>query len=113
QVEAFRLISKRGSKARPIHLIHEIDHRWKGLQIVRTLDDVVDDLESYIGNSLLAEANAKAIKRRSDPRDDEWRRLIYRKRNPEPRDLQLMADFLPTAFQAMIKLTSDRTLRPQ
>jgi hypothetical protein len=104
QVEAFRLISGRSTSARPIEVLREMNHRWPRLGIIATLDGVVSSLETYIGRSLLADANVQAMKRRADPRQSEWRRLILRLRNPTPQDLQAMTDALPVPFQAMITL---------
>ncbi len=106
QVEAFRLISNRSAEAHPIQVIREMNHRWPRLEIVAALDAVVSSLEDYIGRSLLADAYAEAMKRRADPRESEWRRLILRLRNPTPEDLQKMGDALPETFQAMIKLVA-------
>jgi len=83
------------------------------MRIVKTLENVISALESYIGRSLLAEANAKAeFERQSDPARDYLVSLIFKKRIARPADLELLADLLPYEFQAMIKLASGR-VRPR
>jgi len=107
QIEAFRLMSKRSPNARPIQLIREINHRLPGMRIVKTLENVVSALESYIGRSLLAEANTKAkFERQSDPARDYLVSLIFKRRIAKPADLELLADLLPYEFRAIITLAS-------
>lgn len=113
QIEAFRLISNRGPSAAPIQLIRDMNHRWPGMHILRTLERVVSSLESYIGRSLLAEAHAEAIKRRGDLKKGELHSLIYKMRKAGPADLGIMASLLPQPFQEMLDLTSKDTLSPQ
>jgi hypothetical protein len=110
QIETFRLISNRSSDAKPIEVIRDIDHRWPGMHIVRTLDRVVSSVEAYMGRSLLAEAHAEAIKRRRHLKESELHMLVYKERTAEPADLELMAALLPDAFQKMHTLTSKGSL---
>jgi hypothetical protein len=91
-------------------MIRDMDHRWSGMQIVRTLDRVVSRLELYIGRSLLTEAHAEAIKRRRDLKKSELHILLYKERTAEPADFELMAPLLPDAFQQMPKFTSKGNL---
>jgi hypothetical protein len=113
QIETFRLISNRSSDARPIEVIRDMDHRWPGMHIIRTLERVVVSLQAYMGRSLLAEAHAEALKRRRDPKQSELHILVYKERNAEPADLNVMAGLLPDAFQDIIELTSKDSLRVQ
>lgn len=113
QIETFRLISNRGPSAAPIQLIRDMDHRWPGLHIVRTLERVVSSLELYVGRSLLAEAHAEAIKRRRDLREGELHSLVYQKRKAGPADLGVMTSLLPEPFREMLELTSKATLTSQ
>jgi hypothetical protein len=95
-------------------MIREMNHRWPGMRIGQTLNNVVSYLESYIGCSLLAEVNAKAeFGRRSDPVRDYLVSLIFKRRIAESPDLELMADLLPDDFQKLRKLATTRTLRVQ
>jgi hypothetical protein len=113
QIEAFRLISTRSPNARPIHLIRELDHRYPRMRISSTLNRAISSLEIYIGCSLLAEDNARAIEQRRDPKNSELRSLILKRRTANPADLELMANLLPNDFQAMAKLATTRTLGVQ
>ena len=113
QVETFRLISNRGSDADPMQLIRDMDHRWPGMHIARTLERVVSTIETYIGRSLLAEVHTEAIKDRRDPKKTELHSLVYKLRNAKPADLELMAPLLPDPFQDLLELTRKETLRAQ
>ena len=93
-----------------MEVIRDMDHRWPGMHIVRTLDRVVTSLELYIGRSVLAEAHAEAIKHQRDPRTSKLHVLVYKERAAEPADLGLIAPLLPDAFQKMHTLTSKGTL---
>jgi hypothetical protein len=93
-----------------MEVIRDMNHRWPGMHVVRTLDRAVLSLESYIGRSLLAEAHAQAIKRRRDRKESELHMLVYKQRTGEPADLPVMANLLPSAFQVMIELTSGKDL---
>lgn len=83
-----------------------MDHRWKALQIIRTLDRVVSSLELYVGRSLLADAHAEAIRHRREPKQSKLHLLVYKERLAEPADLELMADYLPGPFLKIRELTS-------
>jgi hypothetical protein len=64
----------------------------------------------YMGRSLLAEAQAEAIKRRGEPKKTELNLLVYKERTAEPADLKIMAAFLPDSFHEMLELTSKDSL---
>src|SRR5882724_4846515 len=49
QIEIFRLISNRRTSASPMEVIRDMDHRWPGIHIARTLDRAVLSLESTWG----------------------------------------------------------------
>jgi hypothetical protein len=104
QVEIFRLISNRSSKATSMEVIRDLDHRWPGVHILRTLDRAVSSLESYMGRSLLAEAHAEAIKRRRELKQSELHLIVYKQRKAEPADLKLMAEHLPDSFREIGEL---------
>jgi hypothetical protein len=81
------------------------------MMIIRTLDNALSNLEAYVGQSLLAEANANAwFQRQSDSTKSHLRALILREQNAKPIDLPMMAHQLPIAFQVMIDLTSNKDL---
>ena len=111
QIKTFRLISNRRADATPMEVIRDMDHRWPGLHIVRTLERVVSSIESYVGRSLLAEVHAEAIKCRRDPKESELHTLVYKQRTANPADLNMMAALLPDPFQQIVELTSKKTLR--
>jgi hypothetical protein len=98
QIETFRLIGTRSTDATPMEVIRDMDHRWSGLHIVRTLERVVCSIESYVGQSLLAEVHAEAIKRRRDLKQSELHMVVYKQRTAEPADLKIMAQHLPNSF---------------
>jgi len=87
-----------------VEVIRDMNHRWSGMHILRTLDRAVSSLESYIGRSLLAEAHAEAIKRQRDPKESELHMVVYKKRKAEPADLKLMEEHLPNSFLEIGKL---------
>jgi hypothetical protein len=93
QLRAFRLISKRKENAPALQLMREIDHSWRGLKVVRTVDLCIAQLQSYMGNSLLGSANAKAqFERQNDPAKD-------RRMNPSDPSLQSLLLRVSAAIQ--------------
>ena len=112
QLRAFRLISKRKENAPAIQLMRQIDHTWRGLQVVKTVGRCVDQLESYIGNNLIGSAVEKAqFERQNDPIRDQLVLLVFKKKLADPEDLDLIRDLLPKSFQNLEKLASNRFIQ--
>jgi hypothetical protein len=108
QLRAFQLISKRKKKNAPaIQLMREIDHKWRGLRVVKTVGRCVDQLQSYIGNNLMGSAVEKAqFERQNDPVKDQLFLLVFKKKLANPEDLDLMRNLLPKSFQHLDTLVS-------
>jgi hypothetical protein len=112
QLRAFRLISKRKENAPAIQLMREIDHRWRGLQVVKTVRRCVEQLQRYIGNSLLGSAIEQAqFERQNDPVKDQLILLVLKKKLANPEDLAVMRNLLPESFQDLDTLASSRFVR--
>jgi hypothetical protein len=112
QLRAFRLIWKRKGNVTAIQLLHEIDHRWSGLKVVKTVVNCADQLNNYLSPNLLGSANVKAeFERQNDRTKDHFGSLLLRKKLASPEDLELMYDLLPPDFQKLIKLTCESLVR--
>jgi hypothetical protein len=112
QLRHFQLISKRKEKALPIQLMREIDHRWRGLKVVKTVGGCVKQLQNYMGNTLLGSAIAKArFKRRNDPAKDRLVSLVFKGRLAGPEDLDAMRHLLPESFQHLDILLSSKFVK--
>ena len=112
QLEAFRLISKRKENAPAIQLMREIDRVWHKLRVVDTIEIFIEQLQSYMGNSLLGSANAKGqFERQNDPAKDQLISLVCKKKWAAPEDLDAMRDLLPVAFRQLDTLASSKFVR--
>lgn len=98
QLAAFRQISNRRKGARPIELVREIDHRWKGLRLKITLNRVVSALNDYSGKSLLGKAFVEAFATGSF-QDHPLVTLILGKRKATIADLPTMLALTPRSFE--------------
>ena len=109
QLRAFRLVSRRKENAPAIQLMREIDHTWRGLQVVKTVGRCVEQLQGYIGNNLIGSAIEKAqFERQNDPVKGQLVLLVFKKKLADPEDLDLMRDLLPKSFQNLEKLAQAR-----
>src|SRR4029077_2323031 len=110
QLRAFRLISKRRENAPALQLMREIDHTWRGLQVVKTVGRCVQQLQRYLGNSLLGSAIEKAqFERQNDPVKEQLISLVLKRRLAAPEDLDAIRDLLPPkSFQYLEILASNR-----
>jgi hypothetical protein len=106
QLRHFQLISKRKENAPAIQLMREIDHTWRKLSVVGTVERFIEQLQNYTGNSLLGSANAKAqFERQNDPAKDRLVSLVLKRRLAGPEDLDVMRDLLPKSFQHLETLS--------
>ncbi len=100
ELAAFRLVSNRRKDARPIELVREIDHTWKGLHLKSTLTRVVSALNDYSGKSLLGKAFVEVL---ATPhfQNHPLITLVLRKRKATTVDLPIMLALAPPSFKAI------------
>jgi hypothetical protein len=107
QLRHFQLISKRRENAPPIQLMREIDHRWRGLKVVKTVEGCLKGLQNYIGETLLGSAIAKGqFERQNNPAKDQLISIVFKKRLAGSEDLVVMRHLLPESFQHLETLAS-------
>ena len=112
QLRHFQLISKRRENAPPIQLMREIDHRWRGLQVIKTVGGCLKELQNYIGKTLLGSVFAEGqFERQNNPAKDQLASLVFKKRLANPEDLAVMRHLLPQSFQHLEELTSSKFVK--
>jgi hypothetical protein len=92
--------------------MREIDHRWRGLQVVKTVEGCLKELQNYLGENLLGSAVAEGqFERQSDRAKDQLASLVFKKRLADPEDLAVMRHLLPQSFQHLETLASSKFVK--
>lgn len=111
QLRAFQLISKK-ENAPAIQLMREIDRSWHKLKVVDTVQSCIEYLQTYLGNSSLGSAIAKAqFERQNDPAKDQLISLVCKRKLAGPEDLEVMRNLLPKPFQQLDTLASGELVK--
>jgi len=92
--------------------MREIDHRWRRLQVVKTVEGCLKELQNYIGENLLGSAVTEGqFGRQNDRAKDQLVSLVFKQRLANPEDLAVMRHLLPQSFQHLEELTSSKFVK--